>query len=104
MPEGGQILVAYYRVSTHQQGQSGLGLEAQQAAVAAHVQTTDQTLLAEYTEVESGKKVERPQLTLALARCRETSCRTDPWETGDHALAGSCFRSCFDVPSLLTFR
>jgi DNA invertase Pin-like site-specific DNA recombinase len=64
--------VAYYRVSTARQGQSGLGLEAQRAAVIEHAKLGLRALLAEYTEIESGRKVERPQLTLALARCRET--------------------------------
>src|SRR5260221_11667264 len=64
--------VASDRVSTRQQGQSGLGLEAQRAAVAAHVETTQATLLYAYTEIESGKTLERPQLALALTSCRET--------------------------------
>ena len=56
-PETGSRFVAYYRVSTQQQGQSGLGLEAQQAAVAAYMAAQpDASMLAEYTEVESGKK------------------------------------------------
>ncbi len=66
-------LVAYYRVSTKQQGQSGLGLAAQQAAVLEHVRLTGSTLLAAYTEIESGRKVQRPQLTAALAHCRAGS-------------------------------
>jgi len=67
-----QLLVAYSRVSTKRQGQSGLGLEAQQAAVAQHVRSTAATLLAEYTEIESGTHSQRPQLAAALTRCRET--------------------------------
>jgi DNA invertase Pin-like site-specific DNA recombinase len=63
-------LVAYYRVSTKAQGQSGLGLEAQRAAVAEHVRTTNSTLQSEYTEIESGKVNSRPQLAAALAQCR----------------------------------
>jgi len=46
--------VAYYRVSTQRQGHSGLGLDAQRAAVAGY------DLIAEFTEVESGKKSDRP--------------------------------------------
>lgn len=63
-------LVAYFRVSTRRQGQSGLALDAQRAAVAAYVQQTGATLCAEFQEVESGRKVRRPQLTRALMECR----------------------------------
>ena len=62
--------VSYLRVSTDGQGRSGLGLEAQRQAVAAHVAQVDGTLLAEFQEVESGKRADRPQLTAALAACR----------------------------------
>ena len=72
-PESGADLVAYYRVSTKQQGQSGLGLEAQQAAVAQHVRRTGSTLRNEYTEIESGKVKTRPQLALALDECLRTN-------------------------------
>jgi DNA invertase Pin-like site-specific DNA recombinase len=61
--------VAYYRVSTARQGQSGLGLEAQQAAVRAFV-TGRGPILAEYKEVESGKKNQRPQLEAAIAQAQ----------------------------------
>lgn len=61
--------IAYYRVSTDRQGASGLGMEAQRTAVAAHIGTAK--LLTEYTEVESGKKhTNRPQLLAALQECR----------------------------------
>lgn len=56
--------VAYYRVSTAKQGASGLGLEAQQAAVLAHCR---EPALASFTEVESGRRNDRPQLAAALA-------------------------------------
>jgi DNA invertase Pin-like site-specific DNA recombinase len=59
--------VAYYRVSTDKQGQSGLGLEAQQAAVASY----RDSIIAEFTEIESGKVDQRPQLMLALEQCRK---------------------------------
>ncbi len=60
--------VAYYRVSTAKQGASGLGLEAQQAAVLAHCQSAP---LAAFTEVESGKRADRPQLAAALALAKK---------------------------------
>lgn len=62
--------VAYYRVSTDQQGRSGLGLDAQKAAVLRHVGTVSGTILSEYEEIESGSRDDRPQLALALAACR----------------------------------
>ncbi len=48
--------VTYYRVSTAKQGRSGLGLEAQQAAIAAFCASRDCQPLGEYVEVESGKR------------------------------------------------
>jgi len=62
--------IAYYRVSTDKQGRSGLGLEAQQRAVRDHLGSNGWELIAEYTEVESGKKNARPKLDTALAQCR----------------------------------
>jgi DNA invertase Pin-like site-specific DNA recombinase len=59
---------AYYRVSTKQQGASGLGLEAQQAAVVSFLKGVQPQ--GEYIEVESGKKNQRPQLLAALAAAR----------------------------------
>jgi DNA invertase Pin-like site-specific DNA recombinase len=64
--------VAYYRVSTAQQGRSGLGLEAQREAVRAFLNGGNWTLLAEHTEIESGKVDNRPELTKALNACRLT--------------------------------
>jgi DNA invertase Pin-like site-specific DNA recombinase len=66
----GQRFVAYYRVSTQQQGRSGLGLEAQQDAVRRYLKGGRWQLVAEYTEVESGKQNARPKLDAALACCR----------------------------------
>src|SRR5712671_7257455 len=62
--------IAYYRVSTQQQGQSGLGLEAQRHAVAEYLNGSKCSLLKEYTEVESGKINSRPQLAEAIQTCR----------------------------------
>lgn len=64
--------VAYYRVSTQKQGKSGLGIEAQKAAVAQYVSRNGGKVAAEFQEVESGKRSDRPQLALALERCRLT--------------------------------
>jgi DNA invertase Pin-like site-specific DNA recombinase len=67
--------VAYYRVSTQQQGRSGLGLEAQRAAIEAYLNGGQWTLIAEFTEVETGKGSnaldKRPQLRAALELCRK---------------------------------
>jgi len=63
-------LVAYLRVSTDAQGRSGLGLEAQREAVARHAARAGGTINAEFVEVESGRRKDRPQLTAALAVCR----------------------------------
>lgn len=68
-------IVAYYRVSTKRQGQSGLGLEAQRAAVAAYAAQHKATILAEYTEVESGRKKRRPELDKALHHTEITGAR-----------------------------
>src|SRR5690348_16616300 len=64
--------VSYLRVSTDKQGASGLGLEAQRAAVAKHAAATGGMISDEFVEVESGRKVDRPQLAAALAACRAT--------------------------------
>jgi DNA invertase Pin-like site-specific DNA recombinase len=64
--------VAYYRVSTDRQGASGLGLDAQRAAVARHIGVASSPL-AEFTEIESGKRhANRPQLLAALDACRRS--------------------------------
>ncbi|MBP0465874.1 recombinase family protein [Roseomonas sp. PWR1] len=62
--------VSYLRVSTAKQGHSGLGLEAQRAAVAAYLNGGNWSLLAEHVEVESGRTSDRPELAAALAACR----------------------------------
>jgi DNA invertase Pin-like site-specific DNA recombinase len=62
--------VAYYRVSTQRQGRSGLGLDAQQQAVRDYLNGGDWRLVAEVTEVESGKRSDRPKLAEALKLCR----------------------------------
>ena len=61
-------LLAYYRVSTRKQGQSGLGLEAQQRAVETFA--ADAVIVKTYTEIESGRRKDRPQLTAAIAHAK----------------------------------
>ena len=70
-PHSGKF-VAYYRVSTQRQGQSGLGLEAQQETVRQHLNGGDWELVGEFTEIESGRKVmrDRPELQKAIEVCQ----------------------------------
>lgn len=62
--------IAYYRVSTQKQGASGLGLDAQREAVKSYLRGCNGKLTAAYTEIESGKRSDRPELLAALAQCR----------------------------------
>ncbi len=69
--------IAYYRVSTQKQGTSGLGLDAQRAAVMTYLNGGEWQLLSEFTEVETGKGSNaldrRPQLKAALEQCKRQS-------------------------------
>ncbi len=67
--------IAYYRVSTSRQAQSGLGLEAQKQAVLDFINGNGDQIIAEFTEVESGKRCDRPQLNNSLNLCRETGAK-----------------------------
>jgi DNA invertase Pin-like site-specific DNA recombinase len=69
--QGGKRFTAYLRVSTTRQGESGLGLEAQRKAVADFVRNNDGEIVAEFVEVESGKRSDRPQLAEAIALCKQ---------------------------------
>jgi DNA invertase Pin-like site-specific DNA recombinase len=62
--------VAYYRVSTSKQGASGLGLDAQKEAVRGYLNGGRWKMVDEVTEVESGKRNDRPALARALSLCR----------------------------------
>ncbi len=73
MPTG--AFVAYYRVSTKRQGQSGLGIEAQREAVRQYLSDGNWQLKGEFCEVESGRRADRPQLTAAMAACRVYGAR-----------------------------
>jgi len=63
--------IAYYRVSTARQGESGLGLEAQRKAVETYLNGGSWELVGEFVEVESGKRKNRPQLNAALAAAKK---------------------------------
>jgi DNA invertase Pin-like site-specific DNA recombinase len=71
--------IAYYRVSTQKQGASGLGLEAQQEAVARYLGGGASELAGEFVETETGKGADalakRPQLRAALEACRKTGAK-----------------------------
>ena len=71
-------LVAYYRVSTARQGRSGLGLEAQRAAVVRFAETEGYVIAAEFIEVETGKGADaldrRPKLAAALSEAKLMGC------------------------------
>ena len=70
--------IAYYRVSTQRQGRSGLGIEAQRAAVVRFAEAEGFTILQEFTEIETGKGPDaldrRAQLATALASARLAKC------------------------------
>ena len=63
--------VSYIRVSTDSQGMSKLGLEAQQQTVFQYAAANGVQLIKEFTEIESGRKNNRPVLQKALAYCRK---------------------------------
>jgi DNA invertase Pin-like site-specific DNA recombinase len=70
--------VAYLRVSTQRQQRSGLGIEAQRAAIERFAASEGLTIISEYTEAETGKGADaldrRPQLAAALAAARTAKC------------------------------
>jgi DNA invertase Pin-like site-specific DNA recombinase len=65
-------IIGYLRVSTKQQGASGLGLEGQRAAVEGYARQVGAKVGAWYTEIESGKKVDRPELARALGHAKRS--------------------------------
>src|SRR6478735_9451339 len=71
MPAHFGKFVSYYRVSTDRQGRSGLGLDVQKEAVEQRLNGGRWQLVAEFVEIESGKRAKRPQLDAALAACKK---------------------------------
>src|SRR3954468_7325936 len=70
-----QPAVSYLRVSTSEQGRSGLGLEAQQAALARFAEAEGFEYVASFSETMSGKRDDnRPQLAAAIEAARKRSC------------------------------
>jgi len=104
-------LVSYFRVSTQKQGASGLGLEAQRATVADYAKRAGGTIVAEFTEVESGKKNSRVQLAEAIAAAKRTGAtlviaKLDRLARNAAFIfalrdAGVCFVAC-DIPEANT--
>lgn len=64
------VFVAYYRVSTKRQEASGAGLDAQRFDVEKYIKSQNGETLAEFTEIESGRKKDRPELEKALKICK----------------------------------
>jgi DNA invertase Pin-like site-specific DNA recombinase len=62
--------VTYLRVSTQRQGRSGLGIEAQKAAINAYLNGGNWQVVSEHVEIESGSHNDRPKLAEAMRACR----------------------------------
>jgi DNA invertase Pin-like site-specific DNA recombinase len=75
MPPHQGKFVAYFRVSTDRQGKSGLGLQAQRKSVLDYLDGGRWSLVAEFTEIESGKRNDRPELENALAACKKQKAK-----------------------------
>src|SRR4051812_31606459 len=92
-PATPRYAVGLYRVSTAEQGHSGLGLEAQQASVRAFVKAQGWTMVAEHSDIASGKDDRRRGFQAALARCRQlgavlVAARLDRITRRAHTLSG----------------
>lgn len=67
--------IAYYRVSTQKQGVSGLGLDAQKTAVKQFLNYCSDCVIAEYTDIESGKNDKRPELIKAIEHAKKNKVK-----------------------------
>jgi hypothetical protein len=92
--------ISYLRVSTDRQGKSGLGIEAQRNSVTDFLNGGQWGLVKEYTEVESGKRTDRPMLAEAIKTCRAMapSLSLPSW-TGCRVMRISC--SVWKRPALI---
>jgi DNA invertase Pin-like site-specific DNA recombinase len=70
MAQNNGKFITYFRVSTARQGRSGLGIDAQREAVKTYLNGGDWQIVGQFTEVESGKRSDRPALEQALAAAR----------------------------------
>jgi Resolvase, N terminal domain len=75
MPPHYGRFIAYFRVSTDRQGKSGLGLAAQREAVMSYLDGGRWALVDEFTEVESGKRNDRPEPVKAFAACKKQKAK-----------------------------
>ena len=91
-------LIAYFRVSTEKQGASKLGLEAQRAAVMAHAKDVGATIEASFTEIESGKRADRPELAKAIAHARRIKARLRSAMLCSMSLKNAVFTETIDQP------
>ena len=87
--------VVYYRVSTKQQGESGLGLDTQRATVEAYIKQHGGEIIGEYEEIESGKNCKRPKIIEAILHCNRS------WATLLIAKMDRLARNVFFVSSLM---
>ena len=101
-------LIPYYRVSTKKQGESGLGLEAQQSCVADFARYGQHEIIATYQEIETGKRADRPELTKAIAHSKRAKAtlviaKLDRLARNVHFLSGLMESRvdfvCCDMPS-----
>jgi DNA invertase Pin-like site-specific DNA recombinase len=101
-------LIPYYRVSTRKQGESGLGLEAQQSCVADFARYGQHDIIAAYQEIETGKRADRPELAKAIAHAKRAKAtlviaKPDRLARNVHFLSGLMESRiefvCCDMPS-----
>ena len=88
-----QTVIAYLRVSTDKQGKSGLGIEAQRAAIARFVEAEGLELIGEHVEVETGKGADALDRRPVLRD--RTASRARPSSRSPRSAASIASRSCW---------